>query len=273
MRRIHSLLLVFLLVAACASAAPAGSPAAPSLNGASTASSTVAASPSLAAPSASAARASASTEPPCPNPYDGGSCLGTLSAGTYRTTVFELPITYTVPDGWQNLEDLPGNFLLIPPAQDLGGVNAGTANYVGAYLHAVPASRDCSTEAKASQPEPGIAETPVAIAAELRERPGLVVTEPRKVKIGGLTGVVVDVRLDPAWTGTCFWSADGPGPGVPMLKALPPSDFEFAMISGITDRLYLLDNGETTLQILIEVVDRERLPELAAIAEGFRFGQ
>ncbi|MBA2719467.1 MAG: hypothetical protein H0U52_09550 [Chloroflexi bacterium] len=196
-----------------------------------------------------------------------------MRAGTYRTTTFELPITYTVPDGWQNLEDLPGNFLLIPPAQDLGGVNAGTANYVGAYLHAVPASRDCSTEAKAMQPEPGIAETPVAIAAELRKRPGLVVTEPRQVEIGGLTGVVVDVRLDPTWTGTCFWSAEGPGPGVPMLKALPPSDFEFAMISGIADRLYLLANGDTTLQVLVEVVDRERLPELAAIAEGLRFGQ
>jgi len=260
----HGLLPVFLLVAACASAAPASAPPAPSVNGASTASPTVAASPSAATPSAS-------TAPPCPNPYDGGSCLGTLSAGTYRTTVFELPITYTVPDGWQNFEDLPGNFLLIPPGEDLGGVDAGTADYVGVGLHAVPASRDCSTEAKAIQPESGIAETPVAIAAELRDRPGLVVTEPREVEIGGLTGVVVDVRVDPTWTGTCFYSAGAPG--VPLLKGLPPSNFDHAISPGIAIRLYLLANGDTTLQIEIQVVDLESLPELAAIAEGFRFAE
>lgn len=205
--------------------------------------------------------------PRCPNPYDGGSCRGTLSAGTYRTTVFELPITYTVADGWQNFEDLPGNFLLIPPGEDFGG-----ADYISVGLHAVPLSRDCSTEATAVQPEPGIAETPMAIATELRKRPGLLVTEPRKIEIGGLTGVVVDVRLDPTWTGTCFYSA--PNPAVPMLKGLPPSDFEFSMIPGIADRLYLLANGDTTLQIAVEVgKGSKRLPELAAIAEHFRFGQ
>ncbi len=104
----------------------------------------------------------------------------------------------------------------------------------------------------------------------------MVVTEPRKVEIGGLTGVVVDVRLDPTWTGTCFWSADAGGaPGVPMLKGLPPSDFDFAINPVIADRLYLLANGDTTLQILVEIqlVHLERLPELAAIAEGFRFAQ
>ncbi len=125
--------------------------------------------------------------------------------------------------------------------------------------------------AKANQAEPGIAETPLAIAAELRERPGLVVNAPRKVEIGGLTGVVVDVRLDPKWTGTCFYSA--PGPGVPVMRGLPPSDFDHSMGPGFAYRLYLLANGDTTLQIEIQVVDSKRLPELAAIAEGLRFGQ
>ncbi len=67
MRRIHSLLPVFLLVAACAS--PASPPAAPSVKGASSASPTVAASPSspsvaaTSSPLPSAASPSATTSP------------------------------------------------------------------------------------------------------------------------------------------------------------------------------------------------------------------
>ena len=34
----------------------------------------------------------------CPNPH-GGICLGTLVAGTYKTSSFDPRLTYTVPDG------------------------------------------------------------------------------------------------------------------------------------------------------------------------------
>ena len=126
MRRNHAMLLVFLLVAGCASPAPAGSQRASSVSPGSsgpTGAATPVATPAVPPPAAS-------TTPRCPNPNDGGSCLGALKAGTYRTTVFELPITYTVPDGWQNLEDLPGNFLLIPPGKNVGGADTGTTDYV-----------------------------------------------------------------------------------------------------------------------------------------------
>jgi hypothetical protein len=58
---------------------------------------------------------SITTPPPaehfCPF-VDGGTCLEAIDAGTYTTTTFQPSITYTVPDGWLNREDLPGNFLL-----------------------------------------------------------------------------------------------------------------------------------------------------------------
>jgi hypothetical protein len=69
----------------------------------------------------------------CPNP-EGQQCLGKLTPGTYKTVVFSPTITYTVPKGWRNFEDTPGNFLLVPSRGDLPGVNAGTSDFVGIYL-------------------------------------------------------------------------------------------------------------------------------------------
>ena len=205
----------------------------------------------------------------CPN-SGGGECLGTLTAGTYRTTTFALPVTYTVPNRWQNLEDLPGNFLLVPPDQDVAGVDAGTSDYVGVGLRAVAASRDCSSEVEATQPQPGVGSTPQAIADELRARPGLVVTAPRNVGVGGLTGVVIDVRIDEAWTGTCFYSEGAPV--VPLIKGMPPSSFDHSMIEGIATRLYLLARDAGTLDIEIQLVNPTRLDEYASVAESFSFG-
>lgn len=57
------------------------------------------------------------TEAPtvCPHPL-GGQCLGELESGRrYRTEIFTPRIAYTTPPGWSNMEDLPGNFLLLPP--------------------------------------------------------------------------------------------------------------------------------------------------------------
>jgi hypothetical protein len=59
--------------------------------------------------------------------------LGALSAGTYSSSVFQPAITYRVPAGWGNFEDLPGNLLLIPPGGKLSGVDPGTSDYVGVY--------------------------------------------------------------------------------------------------------------------------------------------
>lgn len=86
MRRIHSLLPVFLLVAACASPAPASSPPAPSVNEASTASPTVAASPSVAGPSPSVAGSpSGSSAASSPSPSDSASAVATPSTNLFAT--------------------------------------------------------------------------------------------------------------------------------------------------------------------------------------------
>jgi hypothetical protein len=62
-------------------------------------------------------------------------CVGALEASTiYKTKSSDLPLTYQVPEpGWSNDEDLPGDFLLVPPRSDLSGVNAGTSDFIRVY--------------------------------------------------------------------------------------------------------------------------------------------
>ena len=125
----------------------------------------------------------------CPNP-EGGECLGPLTGGTYASVEFQAGVTYTVPDGWANYEDLPGNFLLVPPSGTLEGVNAGTSDYIGMYDGTAPASANCD-----EVPEPGIETTPEAMAEWYVSLAGLDTTEPSPVHLGGLMGRVFDVAL------------------------------------------------------------------------------
>src|SRR5262249_48301775 len=101
---------------------------------------------------------------PCPNP-DGAyanHCTGVLDAGTYHTTAFEPPFTYTAPAGWANMEDDSGNYLLLPPGQDLSRfyiaswdarleLRPAVADYVGVYA-SVSAPAGCK-----EYPDPAVA--------------------------------------------------------------------------------------------------------------------
>jgi hypothetical protein len=170
-------------------------------------SSATASAPPSATPSASATPSestspTATPRPRCPVPNRGGACLGPLPAGTYTTVEFLPRITYTVPaGGWTNWEDLPGFFLLVPPGFDLAGVDAGGSDYIGIYASVVAANTDC-TESE----QPGVEHTAAALAAEFAQRPGLTITTPKPVSVGGLPGLVLDIRLADGWKKACFYS-------------------------------------------------------------------
>ena len=130
----------------------------------------------------------------CPFVF-GGTCLGAIDAGTYTTTTFQPSITYTVPDGWINREDLPGNFLLHLD---------GNERYLGIYRDAT-APLECE-----EAPAPGVGQSVEAWSDWLTSHPGLVTTEPQPVNVGGLDGVYIDIALDPDWTVTCPYSEGQP---------------------------------------------------------------
>jgi hypothetical protein len=202
----------------------------------------------------------------CANP-DGGACLNALEAGTYSTEAFEPGLTYTMPGGWQNLSDIAGEVVFIPPGESPEDAEADS---IVVFTSVGAENRKCSTEKEAVSDEPGVARTPEAMAAEFQARPGLVTTTPRAVTVGGLSGLVIDISMAPDWTGTCFYSGE---PAVQLMGGVAPSVFDHAVISGLVLRLYLLERGNSTLAIEIgDFTDEANLDEYTEIVEQFEFG-
>ena len=247
------LLAASALMTACTAAPPAAPAGTPSAAPATAAPATAA--PATAAPSV------------CPSVH-GGVCLGPLEAGTYMTGAFKTPLTYTVPDGWANYEDLPGNFLLIPPSGSLEGVDSGTSDYIGVYDGVAPASGDCQ-----ERPQDDVALTPEAMGAWYASHPGLVVEGPEPVTIGGLDGVVLDLAMAEGETGVCRFP-DFDGRIVPVLIGAGPAELSHVVLETFTMRLYLL-TAPTGEVIAIEIDDLpggDAMESMIQVVEDMQFG-
>jgi hypothetical protein len=218
----------------------------------------------------------ATPRPLCPG-RDGGECLGDLQPGTFLTVTFHPEITYTVPAGWANYEDLPGNFLLIPPGGDAAGVNPGTSDFIGIYSGVSAEKRECSGE----EPAPGVAMTPAAIAAYWATIPSIKVTATRSATIGGLTGVVVDLVPNLAHHGACSNDDSSPYGYEPLIAGVGPADLEHGMIENLFLRVYLLSWTTTaagltsTSVVAIEIDDVHggtHLDTYSQLASALTFG-
>ena len=101
---------------------------------------------------------------------------------------------------------------------------------------------------------------------------GILVTEPVTVEVGGLSGLMIDVTMDPASDASCT-VPDFPGRIVPLIVGTGPAELDHAQIDGITTRLYLLDSP--MLNMVIEISDvaasRGTLAESQAIVDTFQF--
>ena len=198
----------------------------------------------------------------CSNP-EGGLCLGTVGAGTYSTQIFTPDLTYTVPDGWSNWEDTPGNFLLVPPDNTLEGVNAGTSDFIGVYTQIAASTYECDQKADTT-----VGTSPKDIADFFTSASDLVSTSPTPVSVGGLSGYAVDVR-----------QAEGKGIQcdqwflVPTFVGQGPSVLTHSTLPGMVVRQYLLDYNNATL--VVEVVDLSggsRLDAYDKVVKQFVFG-
>jgi hypothetical protein len=194
------------------------------------------------------------TETPvvCPNP-EGGVCLGELEGASHRTQYFIPDLTYTAPAGWSNMEDLPGNFLLLPPGRTLDGVDAGEVDYLGIYSGVSVAAADCSP-----QPAAGVGQRPEAVVTALAERPGLRVTPPRDVEVGGLRGQMVVIELVPGTGAGC--TVEGGLTIVPLFIGVGPASVEHAQVPGLVTHLYVLRNGDSNVLIEASDVKGDRRP-------------
>ena len=128
-------------------------------------------------------------------------CGGQLEPGTYRWTFSEPAIDFEIPSpGWSWLFAGGGNFTLFA---DESAVHEGVYVPDGIYFLHDPtiASRDCEDSS-----EPGVGRSVNDLVSWLESAPGLAVSEPAPVTVGGLEGMQLDIEIDPAWKRTCFWS-------------------------------------------------------------------
>ncbi len=184
----------------------------------------------------------------CPDAPIGSAnkCLGPLEAGTYTTQVFEPMLTYAVPGGWANIEDLPGQVVLLPPGATHAGVDPGTSDYLGIYTSIAAPLKDCS-----SQPDPGVGPGVAGYLTWIASHPALDASDPQPVTVSGLTGSLVDVALGADATDVCSDPGAGIDRFVEVAIGLPPSEFSAGAFAGITYRLELFDVNERILAILV----------------------
>ena len=150
-----------------------------------------------------------------------------LPAGTYSSEVFATPVTYTVPAGWKMFEDEPGQFGLALVAND--------RPCVCFWRDVRAAAASCAEE-----PEAGVGASAADITTWLARHKGLKTTTPKAVRVGGLSGYVIDVAMDPAWTGQCDGETSVPtlvGTGI-------SSGVHWGSSAQSSQRIYLLDLGE-----------------------------
>ncbi len=200
--------------------------------------------------------------PACPNPH-GGTCLGPLPAGTFTTTTFSPAITYTVPTGWTNGEDLPGNFLL---------QLAGDARYVGIY-------RDANAPYKCEEhPDPDVGQSVADYTRWLRRHPLLHVTKPRPVTVGGLHGVVMDISKAPGTKGKGCTFGENTGAVAFIVGGRGPASLHHVILDepGFKERLYLLryKRGNVAIEVGPEGTSLDAyLREVTPIIQSLRFAK
>jgi len=188
----------------------------------------------------------------------------TLSPGTYQTTGFD-PFTddatpgrlsYTVPAGWKVKEDASTAFVLHHLPDALPGQPA-TDTFI--FMIAQPRLAAAFEEGAVCGEfvdAPGVTSGVDDIVGALRARPGVIATPPTAVTIGGYEGTLIDLRLDPSWTGGCT-APDGPVVGIPILSG--PG-------SGSGPSVGLAPNAPVRL-ILVDVGDGRTMAIVVACAE------
>ena len=197
-------------------------------------------------------------------------CLGDLEAGTYKSqfigprldegepwTANFGAITYTVPDGWSNTADYPDNYVLMR-SDDYATASEprdGTKDIIEIYTRPGIALQDAECEPLV-RPEAGFSIE--ELVTHVKQHPGLTSGMPRDIAIDGHAGKMVDVSIDPSWTGGC----PGDTERVVLVftergRDMTTSGLEqWAVWKTDKTRLILLDLGDDDV-VLIDMVARD----------------
>jgi hypothetical protein len=184
---------------------------------------------------------------PSPSPTATG-----LPAGTYTSAAFQPPVTFTIPAGWLISADSEHYFGLRPAVSDLVGVFL--------FRGPVAASQD---PACPDSPAEGVAMSSSALGAWIGSLPGLAVSPPELVTVGGLRGMAIDVQIAAGWTQSCPYA--GGLPAVPLFVG--PDTFRWTVAGAEALRLMLLDGPDgVTIAVDVDAFDAALMPDLSAAA-------
>jgi hypothetical protein len=170
-------------------------------------------------------------------------CKGTLVPGGYRWTFSDPSIAFTITSpGWTWYYS--GSLRIVADETPSDGLHMSD----GIYFLRDPsiASQDCVETA-----EPGVGRSVSDLTAWLEAAPGLAVSKPTPVTVGGLDGMQLDLQIDPAWNRTCFFSEGLPA--VPLIfNGSDLGGYAAAMVPDQWMRWYILDSDDGVIIVDIE---------------------
>jgi len=176
-----------------------------------------------------------------------------LPAGTYSSLAFTPTLTYTVPDGWERVADQTGFYQLRPFGSEIASL--------AVFSRPAAAVQDAACTAAA---EPGVGATSIELVSWIRDLPGLVVSTPAMVTVGGLPGQMIDIGIKDGWNQSCPFAS-----GLPTVPLFNGGDagYHWVMYGDERMRLYLLDvPGGGTVGIAIDTVDGSVIDQLVSQA-------
>jgi len=176
-----------------------------------------------------------------------------LPPGTYTSKALEPQVTFTVPAGWAVLADVATYFQLAPADSDVVGIHV--------FRDPVAASQDPACPESA---EPGVGPTALELSTWIRERPGLIVSAPRIVTVGGLRGTELELAIADGWTESCSFAN-----GLPTVPLFVGANGEYRWVVAGSERLRLalLDvPGGGTLVVDVDAFEGSLYDDLIAAA-------
>jgi hypothetical protein len=185
------------------------------------------------------------------------SCEGPLEPGQYRATYYDTTIAFVISSpGWN--WTYSGNFTL-----DADPAHKGLGDSDGIYFLTDPsiASQDCRNDA-----ERGVGKSVDDLVAWVEAAPSLAVSEPTPVRVGGLDGVQLDLRMDPAWKRSCFY-ANGMPVAPLVFSGADIGGYNWPIGPGQSMRWYILDSDQGVI-----IVDIENNPGGLSRDDLFRTG-
>lgn len=176
-----------------------------------------------------------------------------LPAGTYTSRVFQPAVTYTLPAGWDNPADSAAYFQIRPAGSEVAGIHL--------FRDPKAASQDPACPETA---EPGVGGLSSDLLPWIRSRPGLVVSDPKVVSIGGLRGSEIDLAIKDGWTTSCSFAN-----GLPTVPLFVGANGEYRWVIAGNERLRLalLDVPGGTVVVDVDAFDGSVINDLLAAAD------